>query len=193
MEDCNRAIEINPEHALFYLIRGSLLRELGDVSAMLIDFDNAVRLCSNYETDFLDRDLISDHNVVGVAIQALLDVVEDPDTPECDKAYYTGVHSLYVNPFGVREAFENARNLGFSDRERLDRHLQNLPRPQSFQRLATLKQARLGIPPVTLAVLADATDLNASAHQCAAVLTERSSNLSAYDLTKRGSKSRCSL
>ena len=126
IEDCNRAIEINPEHALLYLARGSILKQLRAVDALLIDIDNAVRLCSNYETDFLDRKLLSDDDVIGEAIKTLSDVANDPETPECVAAYYWGVRKLYINPFAATEVFIKARELGFSDHEKLDRHLQNL-------------------------------------------------------------------
>ena len=96
MEDCNRAIEINPEHARFYLLRGSLLRRLGAVPEMLIDFDNAVRLCSNYESDFLDRKLLSNEDVVGQAIETLRAVADDPgDSRVCRRLLLGSPEALH--------------------------------------------------------------------------------------------------
>ena len=126
IEDYNRAIELDPVHALPRLNRGAAFRLLGDRDAALIDFDDAVRLCSNYERDFLDKNLLSNEDAVGIAINTLVEVANDPDTPESVAAYYWGVRMLYINPFAAVEIFETAQRLGYGDRTKLDRHLQNL-------------------------------------------------------------------
>ena len=61
-----------------------------------------------------------------MAINTLAEVAGDPDTPESAAAYYTGVRMLYINPFAATEYFEAARELGFADCEKLERHIQNL-------------------------------------------------------------------
>ena len=63
---------------------------------------------------------------VGIAINTLAEVANDPDTPESVAAYYWGVRMLYISPFAAAEIFETARELGYNDRTKLERHLQNL-------------------------------------------------------------------
>ena len=88
------------------------------------DYD--IRICPNYESDFRDKNLPSNEDQVGIAINTLATVANNPDTPESTAAYYSGVRMLYLNPFAATEYFEAARKMGYHDNEKLDTHLQNL-------------------------------------------------------------------
>ena len=54
IRDLTEAIRLNPEDAKAYLNRGYTYYQEGDYDRAIEDYDNAVRLCSNYETDYID-------------------------------------------------------------------------------------------------------------------------------------------
>ena len=99
----------------------------GNYDAAIADYDNAVRLCPNYETDFMDANFVfGGENAVEVAIELLNSVVSDPPESAADY-YYTGVRQLFINDgFTAQLCFEKALELGYSDGAKVKQHLENL-------------------------------------------------------------------
>ena len=128
--DFDKAVHLVPNHAVIYLSRGLVYHEIKDYDRALEDYDNAVRLCPNYETDFGDREFIyGGQGEVDQAIELLNRVVEKCYQSENRSvaAYYLGVSFLFSgNPHIARENFEKARELGFDDKAKIAKHLENL-------------------------------------------------------------------
>lgn len=113
-------IRLNTDFAMeVYLNRGSLYLEIGDYSAALEDFDNAVRICPNYETDFNDCEFVfRGKGVVEQTIQLLESIVKD--LSESDADYH------YNDERSAEKAFRSALKLGYENRPKIGRHLENL-------------------------------------------------------------------
>ena len=121
------AIESNPGDAAGYINRGYAYYETGDYDRAIEDFDKAVRLCPNYETDFIDSNFVHGREeVVETAIELLDSRVNTPSETATDY-YYAGVSLLFVNnKMTARKYFEVALKLGYEDSEKVQQHLENL-------------------------------------------------------------------
>ena len=125
----DEVIRLNTNCAMeVYLNRGSLYLEIGDYSAAIEDFDNAVRVCPNYETDFKTCEFVfRGKGVVEQALQLLESIVKNLSEGDVDYYYYTGVQSLFRNDRqSAEEAFQRALTLGCENRPKIGRHLENL-------------------------------------------------------------------
>ena len=125
----DEVIRLNTNFAMeVYLNRGSLYFEIDDYSAALEDFDNAVRICPNYETDFNNFEFVfKGKGVVEQAIQLLEGIVNGLSESDADYHYYIGVQSLFKNDERAAEkAFQRALELGYENRPKIGRHLENL-------------------------------------------------------------------
>ena len=126
MLDFSKSISLNGSHAYPYLNRGYLYAALGDPERAIEDFDNAVRLCPNYEPEFIDMKLAADGEGIANAIELLQSVVGNPRRSEFDY-YYTGIRCLLLNDLlSAEDCFRVARNLGTRYSAKIDEHLQNL-------------------------------------------------------------------
>ena len=100
LADLDEAIRLESENASFYLNRGGIYHVAGDARGgyeeAIKDYDNAVRLCPNYETDFINDKfmLVYGKDSVERAIKLLDSIVNDPPISAADY-YYTGVQSLF--------------------------------------------------------------------------------------------------
>ena len=128
--DYNKAVVLKPDHALIYLSRGSVYHNIGNYEQAVEDYDNTVRLCPDYETDSVDREFIYGGQADIDRASKLLDkVVKDYIQSEnlAAAAYYSGVSELFSgNPHIAQEKFESALGLGFNDKAKVDKHLENL-------------------------------------------------------------------
>ena len=126
----NEAIRLNPEFALHYLIRGNVHYELGNFDMAPEDYDNAVRLCPDYETDFVDCNFAHGGKEAVEAAIKFLDyhLLDYPTPPEsATEFYYYGVRTLFTgHRLNARRYFERARELGFHDLDKIEKHLENL-------------------------------------------------------------------
>ena len=91
------------------------------------DYDNTVRLCPNYKTDFMDSDLAhGGEEAIEGAIELLNSVVSNPPGSVTD-FYYAGVRALLYNERDLaREYFERAKQLGHDAHDKIEEHLRNL-------------------------------------------------------------------
>ena len=96
--------------------------------AALEDFDNAVRVCPNYETDLNDCEFVfRGKGVVEQAIHLLESIVNDLSESDADYHYYTGVLSIFRNDErSAEKSFQRALELGNENRLKIGRHLENL-------------------------------------------------------------------
>lgn len=127
MGDFDEAICLMPNHATLYLTRGDIYRQIGACDKAIEDYDNAVRLCPNYETDCIDsRFMHGGKDQIEEAIKLLKSMVSDP--PESAKEfYYTGVRSLFENDrLSAKLAFQIASEEDYGDCTKIDQHLANL-------------------------------------------------------------------
>ena len=125
----DEVIKLNTYHVMaVYLNRGSLHLEMGNHSAAIEDFDNAVRICSNYETDLNDCEFVfRGKGVVEQAIQLLESIINNFSESDADYYYYTGVQSLFRNDVrSAEKAFQRALKLGYENRPKIGQHLENL-------------------------------------------------------------------
>ena len=99
------------------------------------DYDNAVRLCPNYETDFIDRNFAyGGQESVDKAIELLDSRIGDIYNPKsATDFYYLGVESLFRNDrLTAQRCFEWTEKLGYDDGAngaKLAKHLENLVNP----------------------------------------------------------------
>ncbi len=123
----DEAIQLNPEDATNYINRGYAYYKKGNSEQAIEDYNGAVRLCSNYETDFIDsRFAHGGQEAIEAGIELLNSVIGSPPESAAD-FYYTGVKLLLINDrLQAQMAFEIALNLGYKDREQVERHLENL-------------------------------------------------------------------
>ncbi len=52
---CTEVLRLSPSHAISYLNMGGLYNDLGDEAQAIENYDSTVRLCPDYEADFMDR------------------------------------------------------------------------------------------------------------------------------------------
>ena len=98
-----------------------------DYDRAITDYDNAVRLCPNYETDFIDRKFVyGGKAAVESAIELLDRVISNPPQSSAD-FYYTGIKALFQNDgLSAERAFESALLLGYDNPAKINQHLANL-------------------------------------------------------------------
>ena len=125
--ELDEAIRLNPKDAAGYINRGYAYYEKGEYDKAIEDFDSAVRICSNYETDFIESHFAhGGQEEVNAGIELLNSMVG----PSCESAadfYYTGVRALFVNDrLTAWRCFERALKLGYEDRQKVKQHLENL-------------------------------------------------------------------
>ena len=142
-DDFREASVLRRDHATSYLNMGELCDDLAALyltlgkhndhkryKAKAIEaYDNTVRLCPNYETDFVDRDFAyGGKAAVEKAVKSLeskIKGIKGIDNPERD--YYEGVISLFINDrISARRCFELAEKGGYNDGAKLAEHLDNL-------------------------------------------------------------------
>ena len=103
---------------------------MGDYNLAIKDYDNAVRLCPDYATDFVDDNFRFGGEDAVHQARELLKSVSDDCWNSGDKAaaaYYSGVSILFsANKHKARRRFETARELGFKDDSKIAEHLENL-------------------------------------------------------------------
>ena len=123
----NKAIRLESDCALAYLNRGYMYHEMRGYERALEDYDNAVRLCPNYETDFIDRQFVfGGKEAVEKAIELLDSMVSNPPWSATD-FYYTGIKALFENDgLSAKEAFQIALLLDYHDQDKITQHLANL-------------------------------------------------------------------
>ena len=128
LRDFDMNVELGSDHAATYLVRGSLHQEMGRYSLAVEDYDSAVRLYPQYETDFVDRRFVQ--GALASAEKAALFLKSRiallaPQSPSW--YYYTGLECLYSNDAtSALDCFLLARELGYPDRVKLNRHISNL-------------------------------------------------------------------
>ena len=144
--DWKKTIQLRSDHAhaISYLNMGGLYHDLGDDAQALENYDNTVRLCPNYETDFMDRNFAyGGQGAVERAIELLdsriraaagmagiwvrvKDEVDDDEVvnrmensnhPEsATYFYYLGVESLFNNDLlTAQRCFEWAKYKDYDD------------------------------------------------------------------------------
>ena len=119
--------------AILYLIRGAISeyeREYERYKAKAIEaYDDTVRLCPNYKTDFVDRKFAYGGDAaVERAIESLTSKIKGIDNPE--SKYYEGVRSLFRGDgTNALRCFKLAEKEGYNDGAngaKLAKHLDNL-------------------------------------------------------------------
>lgn len=127
IHDLSEVIRSNPEDAAAYLNRGYAYFQKGDDDKAIENFDSTVRICSNYETDFIDSNFVhGGKEAVEAAIELLNSRVNTPPESATD-FYYTGVEALFHNnKMTAWRAFKMALELGYEDQTKIKRHLENL-------------------------------------------------------------------
>ena len=127
-EQVIRNTNSTPDFATMYLNLGSAYHAMGDVELAIENYDNVIRLCPNYVTDFIDSNFAhGGKEEVNQATKLLDEIVEDPARSESFAAYYSGVSILFKdNRHKARRRFETALELGFDDYAKIEKHLANL-------------------------------------------------------------------
>ena len=127
IRELDEAIRLNPENATNYINRGYAYSKKGDFERAIEDYDGAVRLCSNYEIDFIDSKFANGgQEEVEAGIELLNSMIGSPPESAAD-FYYTGVKALFNNDrLTARHAFKIALELGYENRAEVKRHLENL-------------------------------------------------------------------
>ena len=156
IDDCSKAIRVAPENTIGYSTRWQIRWNLfqrdmmslripraGNARALaraidaqaeqiMEDIDNAVRLGRNYEDLFIDNQSVAGlpavHSGVSIAMELLKPLTGGASGPRtATEYYYCGVRALYANiRRPARQYFEKAKQLGFENHAKLDRHLVNL-------------------------------------------------------------------
>ena len=127
IRELDEAARLNPGDAKAYLNRRYANYKKGDYDRAIEDYDNAVRLCSNYQTDFIDSHFAhGGMEIFNAGIELLDSVVGSPCKSAVD-FYYSGISILFSgNKHKARRRFERARELGFEDDDKITEHLENL-------------------------------------------------------------------
>ena len=117
----------NPDFATVYLNLGSVYYADQDYDTAIENYDNVVRLCPNYETDFIESKFVhGGQDAVEVAIKLLRNKVNNPPQNAGD-FYYTGLQGLFSNDlYSAELAFQIALLLDYDDKEKIQQHLTNL-------------------------------------------------------------------
>ena len=110
-----------------YLNRGYAYDKKGDYDKAIKDYDNAVRLCPDYEFDFHDTGHIHSVKDELEKIIGRLDSMINSFSESADAYYYTGVKALLKNDgLSAKRAFTLAQREGDNDQSKIDQHLANL-------------------------------------------------------------------
>ena len=127
IQELDEAIRLNPEDATYYINRGYAYYKKGDFEQAIEDYDSAVRLCSNYEADFIESDFAhGGREEVEAGLELLNSMINSPPKSASD-SYYTGVKLLLINNrHRAQRMFEIALELGYDDLTKVKRHLENL-------------------------------------------------------------------
>ena len=127
IRELGEIILLDPTDAKTCINRGYAYYKKGNSTQVIEDYDSAVRLCSNYETDFIDSRFAHEgQEEVEAGIELLDSVISSPPESAAD-FYYTGVRALFRNDeFTAQKAFKMALNLGYEDLTKVERHLENL-------------------------------------------------------------------
>ena len=125
--ELDEIIRLNPTDAKAYINRGYAYYKKGDFEQAIEDYDSAVRLCSNYETDFVDSKFAhGGREEVKAGVELLDSVIGSPYESAAD-FYYIGVCALLMNDrLTAQSAFEIVLELGYEDLTKVERHLENL-------------------------------------------------------------------
>ena len=135
LEIYNERIELepesNPDFAIIYLNLGSIYLAKKDYDEAVENYDNVVRLCPNYQTDFIESKFAhGGKKTVNEAIELLNNRVNTPMKNAVDY-YYVGVQSLFRNDgLSAKRAFEIALKEGYGDQQKIKKHLENLNRTE---------------------------------------------------------------
>ena len=135
IQDYDKAINLEPScSALVYINRGYAYDNKNNTDRAIEDYDNAVRLCS-YETELnrkfaywsIDEVDKRGRSEVDKVIERLNGVINKNSPETADHYYYTGVRQLFMNDgLSAERCFKIALKLGYDDREKIERHLENL-------------------------------------------------------------------
>ena len=122
----DEAIRLTPEDATHYINRGYAYYKKGNSEQAIEDYDSAVRLCSNYEADFIDSDFArGGQEAVEAAIELLNSMIGSPPESAAD-SYYTSLKLLLINDIrSAKMTFEIALELGYEDLTKVKKHLEN--------------------------------------------------------------------
>ena len=125
--ESDEIIRLNPTDAKAYINRGYAYYKKGDFEQAIEDYDSAVRLCSNYETDFVySKFAHGGQEAVEAALELLNSVISSPYESAAD-FYYAGLRALFRNDgISAQRAFKRVLELGYEDLTKLERHLENL-------------------------------------------------------------------
>ena len=108
IENLTEAIRVEDDHAATYLNRGGIYHAIGDSTGdytkAIEDYDNAVRLCPNYRTDFIDGKflLVYGKEAIEKAIELLDSMINNPPK-SADDFYYIGVRDLFLEREPLRQ------------------------------------------------------------------------------------------
>ena len=127
ISELDEIIRLNPTDAKVYINRGYAYNKKGNSTRVIEDYDSAVRLCSNYETDFINsRSEHRGQEEIKAGLELLDSMIGSPRESAAD-FYYTGVKALFNNDqLSARRGFKIALELGYEDRAKVKRHLENL-------------------------------------------------------------------
>ena len=117
----------NPDFATIYLNLGSAYYAKKDYDMAVENYDNVVRLCPNYETDFIESKFVhGGQDAVEVAIKLLNSRINTLLQNPGD-FYSIGVQALFRNDrYSAELAFQIALLLDYDDKEKIQQHLANL-------------------------------------------------------------------
>ena len=118
----------NPNFAAIYLNLGYIYYAKNDYNSAVENYDNVVRLCPNYETDFINSKFAHGGKAaVEAAIELLTSIVAGLSEADVNHYYYTGVRALFDNDgLSARRAFQIALNLGYDGQAKIEKHFENL-------------------------------------------------------------------
>ena len=117
----------NPDFATIYLNLGNVYHAKQDYDMAVENYDNVVRLCPNYKTDFIESKFAhGGQNAVEIAIKLLGSRV-NTRLQNAEGFYYAGVQDLfYDNGLSAKRWFKSALRSGYGNREKIEKHLENL-------------------------------------------------------------------
>lgn len=122
----NEAIQCNPGDAIVYFSRGYIYFKQGNIDLAIADYDNAIRLCPNYKSDFVDAGFVDGGAYAFIKVIELLEnMIRTPAPENAADFYYCGLRALFSFRANAQEYFTKALNQGYEDRAKIEKHLEN--------------------------------------------------------------------